>query len=87
MASSDQIPRGPIGFRLVHELQGILEGISADGVISESETKRFVDWTGANAPFADVHPFSELLNRIERALADGVLTVDECQDLWPSTQP
>jgi hypothetical protein len=74
-------PRGLVGYRLAYELDGILAGIGADGVIHRLETERLVNWLAANAPFAHVKPFSELADRIERALADGVLTPDECEDL------
>lgn len=80
MARAD-IPRGSIGFRLAHELDGLLSGISADGVINRLETQRLLSWVEANAAFADVHPFSELVGHIEHALCDGVLTPEECQDL------
>ena len=35
----------------------------------------------ANAAFSDIRPFSELVDHIEHALSDGVLTTEECADL------
>lgn len=78
-------PRGgrtsPIGFRLAHELEGILLGIKADAVINEHETGRLRRWLTANQPFTGQRPFSELAEHVEHALADGRLSEDECDDL------
>lgn len=74
-------PRGPIGFRLAHELDGLLSGISADGVINADETARVRRWLEANEPYADVRPFSELAGHLTHALSDGVVTPEECADL------
>lgn len=76
-----RIPRGPQGFRLAHELDGLLTGIAADGVINAEETARLKAWLDANSAFADVRPFSELARHVEHALRDGVLTLEECADL------
>jgi hypothetical protein len=75
------IPRGPIGFRLAHELHGLLSGLRADGVIKPLEHQRLQDWLDANREYTDVRPFTELAAHIEAALADDLLTVDECDDL------
>jgi len=75
------LPRGPIGFRLANELEGLLRGIAADGVITPAETTRVRAWLDANRHFRDIRPFSELAGRLEAALADGQLTTDEVDDL------
>ena len=80
------IPPGAIGFRLAHELEGILQGIKADGRIDSLERDRLRRWLNVNEPFASVRPFSELRDRVDHALADGVLTLDECEDLIFVTQ-
>ena len=74
-------PRGAIGFRLAHELEGILTGIAADGVINADETARLRAWLDENAQFIDISPFAGLVEQLQRALADGVLTYEESQDL------
>ena len=74
-------PRGAIGFRLAHELEGILTGIAADGLINADETARLRAWLDENAQFVDISPFSGLVEHLQRALADGVLTYEESQDL------
>jgi hypothetical protein len=78
---SHRIPLPPIGFRLLHELEGLLQGIQADGVISAPEVLRLRRWLAENEPYAWRHPFSELTTHLERVLADGVITTDECEDL------
>jgi hypothetical protein len=77
----DRSPAGPIGFRLANELEGLLEGISADGVITSAETERVRRWLEANVQFTAVHPFHELEERLTQVLADGVVTMEECADL------
>lgn len=75
------LPNGPIGFRLAHELEGLLHGIKADGVIDASEAERLGSWLMANARYAHIYPFSELARHVVRALDDGQVSVDECEDL------
>lgn len=72
---------GPTGFRLAHELEGLLRGISADGTIDSSETERLRRWLAQNDEYRNVIPFAELHRQVERALADGTLTVEEVEDL------
>ncbi len=67
--------------RLCNELEGLLRGIQADGVILPEETARIVDWLGANRQFTAIHPFSELARKLEAAIDDGHLTTDEVEDL------
>jgi NAD-dependent DNA ligase len=72
---------GDVAFRLLHELEGLLEGISADHLINEAESQRIRRWLDENAGFDDVHPFSEMASHLRKALTDGVITLDECDDL------
>lgn len=75
------VPRRPIAFRLVHELQGLLEGFLADGVIHPMEVERLRAWLDANASYARVQPFREMAERVDAALSDGVFTPEEVADL------
>ena len=75
------LPDGPIGFRLAHELEGLLLGIKADGVIDSTEAERLRGWLLANVRYAHIHPFSELAQHVVRALEDGQVSVEECEDL------
>jgi hypothetical protein len=75
------IPADPIGFRLAHELTGLLAGIESDGVIVRVEVERVARWLEAAAPYRQVRPFAEIAARLRSALADGILTREECEDL------
>lgn len=77
----EQAPRGAIGMRLCNELEGLLLGIQADGIILPEETARIAGWLESNRQFQTTHPFKELARRLEGALADGRLTGDEIDDL------
>jgi hypothetical protein len=74
-------PLGPIGFRLAHELEGLLRGISADRQILPEEVDRLRSWLSSAEPYRDIRPFSEIRAHLIRALDDGVLSIDECEDL------
>jgi hypothetical protein len=59
----------------------LLTGILADRVVHQLEVDRLKGWLEAAEPYRSVRPFSELADHIEHALTDGVLTIDECEDL------
>lgn len=67
--------------KAVNTLLGIVEGISADSKVTETEIKYLVNWVHAHEPYRDRHPFNELLPVVSEALADGVLTADEREDI------
>jgi hypothetical protein len=75
------IPADPAGFRLAHELTGLLAGVESDGFIVRVEVERVARWLEAAAPYRHVQPFAEIAMRLRRALADGILTREECEDL------
>src|SRR5262245_54576778 len=81
MSDAKRPESAAIGFRLAHELEGLLKGISADGVINEPETARLRRWLEDCAPFSAVEPFRTLDAHVTRALEDGVVTMEECEDL------
>lgn len=76
----------PNGFRLAHELEGLLIGIKADGAINDLETARIQRWLGAAEPYRHLRPFREIAAKLDTALADGRLTIDECEDIIFVTQ-
>ena len=65
----------------INSLLGIVEGISIDGAINSSELSLLRLWLSENDELKDKHPFNELVPVIEMAVADGVLTHDEREDI------
>ena len=76
-----RIPEGHIAYRLAHELEGLLLGVQADGRIVPEENERIRRWLEANRDFEHVRPFSEIAAHLRRALEDGAISDEECQDL------
>ena len=69
--------------KAINSLIGLVEGISIDGSINESEIAFLRLWLQENREVRNQHPFTELMPGVEMAIADGVLTDDERQDiLW-----
>ena len=69
--------------KAINSLIGLVEGISIDGSINESEIGFLCLWLQENREVRNQHPFTELMPVVEMAIADGVLTDDERQDiLW-----
>jgi tellurite resistance protein len=69
--------------KAINSLVGLVEGISIDSTINESEIGFLNLWLQENREVRDQHPFTELAPVVETAIADGVLTDDERQDiLW-----
>jgi hypothetical protein len=67
----------------VHTLEGILKGIAIDGVITPKELDELRSWANDNHKLIGSHPFSELIPKINVALADGVIDSEEQADiLW-----
>lgn len=67
----------------VNSLIGIIEGITIDSKITENEIKFLELWIDDHKIKADIHPFSELLPVVQKAILDGVLSDEEKEDiLW-----
>lgn len=65
----------------VNSLLGIIEGIAIDGAINPSELAFFKLWLGDHQEVQELHPFNELVPVVQAAVADGVLTQDERDDI------
>lgn len=65
----------------VNSLFGIIEGISIDGAINSSEYGFLRLWLSEHAELQDRHPFNELVPVVQAAMADGVLTQEEREDI------
>ena len=69
--------------KAVNSLLGIVEGISVDGRINNREIAFLETWLEDHREVEQTHPFNELVPVINSALADGIITDDEKQDiLW-----
>ena len=67
----------------INSLLGIIEGISVDSLINRTEVDFLSLWLAEHKELKDRHPYNELLPVVEIAIADGVLTSEEKQDiLW-----
>jgi NAD-dependent DNA ligase len=69
--------------KALNSLIGLIEGISIDGVINDKEVAYVEAWLNENRQLQSSHPFSELMPVVDAAIADGILTDDERQNiLW-----
>lgn len=67
----------------INSLLGLVEGISIDGKINDDEVHFLNLWLDDHRDVQSRHPFNELLPVVEEAIADGVLSEQERQDiLW-----
>lgn len=67
----------------INSLLGLIEGISIDGEVNNSEVQFLNMWLEDHRSVQHRHPYNELVPVVEAALADGVLSDDERQDiLW-----
>jgi hypothetical protein len=65
----------------VNSLLGIVEGISVDAKINETELGFLHRWLNEHRELSGRHPYNELIPVIELAIRDGMLTDDERQDI------
>lgn len=65
----------------VNSLLGLVEGIAIDSSINSSEISFLSLWLADHADVRDRHPFNELIPVVQAAVADGVLTEDEHDDI------
>lgn len=63
------------------QLIGILSGISADGIINDSEIEYLSDWLKQNKSTFRDWPASELVTRIQTIIADDYISNEEMQEL------
>ncbi|CBL45226.1 probable NAD-dependent DNA ligase (contains BRCT domain type II) [gamma proteobacterium HdN1] len=69
--------------KAVNSLLGLVEGIAIDGKINDREVDLLQAWLDDHRINSGRHPFNELFPVVEKAVADGVLTEDECANiLW-----
>jgi NAD-dependent DNA ligase len=67
----------------INSLIGIIEGIAIDAEINNREVEFLNAWLEEHQAMANIHPFNELAPVVSSALADGVISDEEKQDiLW-----
>jgi len=67
--------------KAINTLLGILEGIAADRTVSIQEWELLAKWVDENKSLANRHPYNELVPPLIDAMADGVLSDEEHEDL------
>lgn len=65
----------------VNSLLGLVEGIVIDSSVNPSEISFLNLWLSEHSDVCDRHPYNELIPVVETAVADGVLTEDEHDDI------
>jgi NAD-dependent DNA ligase len=69
--------------KALNSLIGLIEGVSIDGVVNEKEVNYIEAWLDENSQLRSIHPFTELIPVVDAAIADGILTDEERQNiLW-----
>lgn len=69
--------------KAINSLLGIVEGIVIDQEINDSEIAFLRLWLTDHQDVHDLHPFNELVPVVSAAIADGVLSEEERDDiLW-----
>ena len=58
-------------------LKGICQGVLADGIVNEQESFFLRDWLAANRDVNSLWPFSDIVARVSRIFADGIVTPEE----------
>jgi hypothetical protein len=67
--------------RYVHELEGVLRGITVDGQIGADEIGALNSWLDVLGPLMSRPPFAEIATVVQRVVADGVVDAEELADL------
>jgi len=65
----------------INTLIGVVEGISIDAKINDSEIEFLRQWVEEHQDIKNQHPFNELLPVVAEALTDGKITEDERDDI------
>ncbi len=65
--------------RNIHELIGIIKGISFDGIINQKEYNRLQAWADKNRNFTYNEQQADLIRLVDQVVEDGVIDADEKQ--------
>ena len=73
--------------KVLHSLEGIMKGIAIDSHVNPQEALELIDWYKRHQYMIDVHPMSEIIPVISRALEDNQIDQEEAQDIiWLCNQ-
>ncbi len=67
--------------KAMHTLEGLLQGITADGHVEPKEIDMLVGWLTEHAEFANHHPFNEIIPMLNTSLSDQQLGKEEVFDI------
>lgn len=67
--------------KAVNTLRGIVAGITTDRTASKEEIDELANWCMVHSYLINRHPFSELIPLVERIYEDGIVTVEEAEDI------
>jgi NAD-dependent DNA ligase len=67
--------------KATNEITGLIRGILADGVVTESEAKYLREWINSRPALLDDSLVRALSDRIERIFDDGIVTPEELEEL------
>lgn len=62
-------------------LKGICQGVLADGIVNEQESCFLRDWLETNRDVHSLWPFTDIVARVRRIFADGIVTAEERDEL------
>ena len=74
--------RKRINDRAIDELIGISKGVIADGRITQSEAEFLQSWMEVNVPYTEDPIVNQLYARVQGMLIDGILDIEEQQELF-----
>jgi len=64
-----------------HNLDGLINGIALDGIITKSEFDALKSWCQTHTEISDVDPFKSFHNEIIGIIKDGVLGSEEIHEI------
>ncbi len=67
--------------KALHTLQGLLIGVTCDGVLNEQEVITVKTWLDQNKHLSDRYPFSVASAEIQKVMKDGAIAADELDTL------
>ena len=71
----------PVLRKSISEFYGVIRGLTIDSVISDDEVQYIKQWKNEKEKYADQREIADILNVIDRILADEIVTNDEMMSL------